>query len=61
MTLTETYMTQIKKMKVGSERTIPASDCTMSALRAYYRAARMLGVKVSIKTSPDGMRLWRLT
>lgn len=60
MTLTATYGSQIKKLKVNGGIRITAADCTMSAVRAYYRAARQLGMKVSIKNTPDGMRLWRV-
>ena len=61
MNLTDTYGAQITKLKPGKGRDIAASDCTMTALRAYYRAARKMGVKISVKNTPDGMRLWRLT
>jgi hypothetical protein len=28
--------------------------------RAFYRAADRLGIKISIRVMPDGVRLWRI-
>lgn len=60
MTLTEEYGTRLKRIKPKGKMDIPAKDCTVASVRAYYRAAQRYGMKVSIKNTPDGMRLWRL-
>ena len=60
MTLTDTYRDKLSKMKRGAKLDLKASECSVAAIRAYYRAAKKHGMKVTIKNSPDGMRLWRL-
>lgn len=61
MTLTEEYGARIKRVKPKGTLNIQAKDCTVASLRAYYRAAKKYGIRVSIKNTPDGMRLWRLS
>ena len=60
MTLTDTYSAELKKLKAKQSLKLDAAACTMARLQGYYRAARKLGIKVSIKNAPDGMRVWRV-
>ena len=60
MTLTDEAGTRIQRLKPNGRLAIKASDCTMTRVRAYYRAAKKYGIKISIKNTPDGMCLWRL-
>ena len=61
MTLTEEYGTRLKRMRPNGKLELKAADCSVATLRAYYRAAKKYGIKVSIQNTPDGMRLWRLS
>lgn len=60
MTLTEHYTERLKQIGRKGALNLKASECSGSAVRAYYRAAKKHGMKVSIKNTPDGMRLWRI-
>ena len=60
MTLTDIYGDKIKKLKVNDAFDLKAADCSHSVLQALYRAANKMGVKISVRNSPDGMRLWRI-
>ena len=61
MTLTEHYGEELKKLGRKGKRDLKASDCSIARIRAYYRAAKKHGMKISIQNTPDGMRLWRLS
>ena len=61
MTLTEQYGEELKKLGRKGKRDLKASECSVAKVRAYYRAAKKYGMKVSIQNTPDGMRLWRLS
>lgn len=61
MTLTDTYSDRLKRIKPNGKLDLKAADCSVAAVRAYYRAAKKCKIKISIKNSPDGMRLWRLS
>ena len=60
MTLTEHYGDKLKRIGRKGAMDLKASECTVATIRAYYRAAKKYGMKVSIQNTPDGMRLWRL-
>lgn len=51
---------RLKKLKMNGRLVIKAESCTVSIIQGYYRAARKLGIKISIRNTPDGMRLWRI-
>ena len=52
--------TALKKLKVGVEYPLP--DNQYRTVQAYYRAARKVGCKVTIRNLPNGTtQLWRLT
>ena len=36
------------------------TEATNSEVQAVYRAARDMRIKVSIKTTPEGTRVWRV-
>ena len=61
MTLTEQYGEELKKLGRNGRRDLKVSECSVARIRGYYRAAKKYGIKVSIKNTPDGMRLWRLS
>lgn len=61
MTLTEEYGARLKRIKPKGKLDMKAAECTVASVRAYYRAAKKYGIKVSIQNTPDGMRLWRLS
>lgn len=60
MTLTETAAAKLRGVGRKGKLDLPASQCSVASIRAYYRAAKQYKMKVSIKNTPDGMRLWRL-
>ena len=60
MTLTDEYSNRLRRIGKKQAIDLKASECSLTAIRAYYRAAKKHGMKVSIKNTPDGMRLWRV-
>lgn len=60
MTRIQTCSDKVKRLKPRGRFNIPAPECTLTRIQAYYRAAKKLGIKVSIKNTPDGMCLWRI-
>ena len=58
----------IKKCKHGLRARSHCAECSADRKKAYwtisnpiYYAAKKHGMKISIKTTPDGTRLWRLS
>ena len=47
----------LKKMKKGDSLRLPSDSWTER--NAWYQAAHRLGVKITIRTTTKGVRLWR--
>ena len=61
MTLTDHYADKLRRLGRKGQLDLKASECSVATIRAYYRAAKKHKMKVTIKNTPDGMRLWRLS
>ena len=55
--LEQRYAERLSRLQVGKPLTLTDSPRTQ---KAWYRAAVRLGVKISIRTTPEGTRLWRV-
>ena len=57
-TRTSRFTSLLKRMRRGHSLLLP-SDTTAERF-AWYQAAHRLGMKVSIRSTDDGARLWRV-
>lgn len=60
MTQTDTLAAKLKKLEIGDQLKLANGSASHSQVMAWYRAARKQGIKVTIRTMPDGIRLWRI-
>ena len=51
---------QLKKVGVGARVELPQAQLSATELQAWYRAARKHGMRISIKTTPAGVTVWRI-
>ena len=51
---------QLKRLEIGEYLKLANGQASHTQIMAWYRAAKKQGIKVSIRTMPDGMRLWRV-
>ena len=55
--LDQRYTERLQRLPVGKPLTLTDNSRTQ---KAWYRAAARLGIKVTIRTTPEGTRLWRV-
>ena len=58
--MTAQLSVKLRKLPIGGQLKLANGDMSQAHLMAWYRAARTQGMKVSIRTTPDGIRLWRI-
>ena len=62
MTLIAKYRKRLVQLDVGDALTIHKDGLiTLADLRQWYRAARSQNIRVTIKHTPEGTRLWRVS
>ncbi len=49
-----------REMEVGDSFLIPNSDLVPSATQSAHTHARRVGIKVTVRTVADGVRVWRI-
>ena len=60
ITHTEQYMGRLKRLPIGKSLALTNGEGAYTQQAIWRHAARKLGQSVSIKTMPDGVRLYRL-
>ena len=60
MTLTDRLLARLKKIPDGGSIKLSNGEAGYVRQQSWRHAARTLGVKISIKTTPDGVRLYRI-
>lgn len=59
-TQTDQYMARLRRLKVGTSYALRNGDAAYTQHALWRHAAKKLGQSVSIKTTPDGVRLYRI-
>ena len=61
LTLSEQFSLKLKKLDIGDSMKLQNGAASVSQMSAWYRAAKRQGMKVSIRSMPDGVRLYRIS
>ena len=59
-TRTDYLRSRVKQLILNKPLRITKQDITPREQKAWYHAAKVEGMKVSIKTAPDGVWVWRV-
>ena len=59
-TQTDQYMARLRRLKVGTSYALGNGDAAYGQRALWRHAAHKLGQTISIKTMPDGVRLYRI-
>lgn len=59
--VTVTRLKKLRVLEVGEAIKLRAKELTVSESQAWYRAAKRLSIRISIRRMPDGLKLWRLS
>ena len=57
----DAFRHRLRSLKLKDSLKVSNQEISPREAQAWYHAARVEGMKVSVKTTPEGTRLWRVS